>query len=323
MGLVTGSFALYDVDIAGTLGAVENYPGKKRIWIVPVKPGNGLDTLVRFLAPHLARAFGDLRGTAGQGIIIDNVPGADGSKAYARIFNAAPNGDTFGDFKLGFIPESIRSRPDFDPRRFTFLLRTGASIQVIATRKEGFKNWDRMLQTAREKDIPWAAGEFGRITHIESIIATQTMGIKAKLLNFPSTADTINALLKGDAQAGLFYLDGIAALLKAGEFRLLTVFAEKTAFPGVPSVSELGHPDLAESIREQRYLVGPPDIPSHIARVISTAFQKVLAKPEVVARAERLGLPILPLYGEAAAQAARQVITVYDKMAPTILKYLH
>ncbi len=312
----------HDLDIAETLWAKDYYPERKIIWIVPVKPGNGLDTLVRFLSPHLVGAFKELRPTAGGGVIIDNVPGAEGRKAYANIFNASPDGYTFGDFNLGFITESINYKPYFDPRKFTFLLRTGASIRVIATRKEGFKNWEEMMQAARKKDLKWAAGNFGRATHIDSIIATKTMGIPAKLINFPGTAENINALIKGDVQVGLFYLDAIAALLKAGEFRLLMIFAEKSGYTGVPSVQELGYPDLAESIRYQRYLVGPPGIPPDIAGVIIAAFKKVLAKKEVIAWGDRMAFPILPLYGEAAAKVARQVINFYAQVTPALLKYL-
>jgi tripartite-type tricarboxylate transporter receptor subunit TctC len=321
-GIVASGLTLPGFDIAVTLWAKDYYPGKKIIWIVPVKPSNGLDTLVRFLSPHLVNAFKKLRPTSGGGIIIDNVPGAEGRKAYTNIFNASPDGYTFGDFNLGFITESITSQPPFDPRQFTFLLRTGASIRVIATRKEGFKNWQEMMHAARKQDVMWAAGNLGRATHIDSIIATKTMGIPAKLINFPGTAENINALIKGDAQVGLFYLDDIAALLKAGEFRLLMIFAEKSGYAGVPSVYELGYPDLAESIRYQRYLVGPPGIPPDIAEVISAAFQQVLAKKEIIAWGDRMHFPILPLYGEAAAKVARQVIDFYARMTPTLLKYL-
>jgi hypothetical protein len=109
------------------------------------------------------------------------------------------------------------------------------------------------------------------------------MGIPAKLINFPGTAENINALIKGDAQVGLFYLDDIAALLKAGEFRLLMIFAEKSGYAGVPSVYELGYPDLAESIRYQRYLVGPPAFPPKLpklsARPSSKCWQKRKSSP--------------------------------------------
>lgn len=314
--------AWYNGGIDKTLWARDNDAREHFIWIVPAKPSNGPDTLVRFLAPHLMGAFQELRQTALPGLIIDNVPGGDGSKAYAKIFHAAPDGYTFGEFKLVSIPESITSKPSFDPRQFTYLLRTGTSIRVLATRKEGFKNWAEMMLAARKKDIKWAAGDFGKAAHIDSIIAVETMGIPAKLMNFIGIADNINALIKGDAQVGLYSRDAIAALLKAGEFRLLVLFSEKSGLPGVPSVCELGYPDLAETISEQRYLVGPPGMPPGIVHVISTSFQKVLAKPEVIAWAERMGFPILPLYGEAATKIARQVIDAYDKMTPAFLKYL-
>lgn len=321
-GLITSGLTLPVFDGADTLWAKESYREKKIVWVVPVKPSNSLDTFVRFLSPHLVAAFKEHQPTAAAGIIIDNVPGAGGRKAYTQIFNASPDGYTLGDFNLGFIVENIASRPSFDPRKFTFLLRTSASIRVIATRKEGFKNWAEMMQAARKKNLKWAAGDFGQNTHIDSIIATETMGITAELINFPGLAQNIDALIHGKAQVGLFYLDDITALLKAGEFRLLMIFADKSAYHPCPTVYELGYPDLAEAIRYQRYLVGPPGIPPDIADVIITAFKKVLGNKDVIDWAERMHFPLLPLYGDGAANVARQVINVYDRMTPTLLKHL-
>ena len=306
----------------GTLWARDSFGERKVVWIVPVKPGKSPDTFVRILSPHLSAALKELRPATGGGVIIDNLPENGGRRAYTKIFNASPDGYTFGDFNLDFLMESLTSPLSFDPRRFTYLLRTGASLRVIATRKDSFKNWEEMRQAARKKDIKWASGEFGQTTHRESIMASKTMEIPARLINFPDRAENINGLLKGDAQVGLFYLNDIKALLKAGEFRLLMIFTEISPYAGVPSVSELGYPSLTESIRYQRYLVGPPGIPSDVAASISAAFEKVLAKKEVIDWADRMSLPLLPLYGDEAAKVARQVIDFYSQMTPTVLKYL-
>ncbi len=322
-GLAAGTLAAKGLYLPEAWGAGDDYPSRKITWIVPVKPGGGFDTLARFLSPHVVAALKGLKPKAkGGDIVLKNVPEAGGRRAYTTVFKAAPNGYTFGDFNLGFITENITAKPDFDVHKFTFLLRTGVSIRVIATRKEGFKNWEDMLKAAREKELKWAAGNFGRGAHIDSILVTETMGIPARLINFPGTAENISAIIRGDVQVGLFSLDSIASLLKAGEFRLLAIFDEKSPYPGVPSIKDLGYPDLAETIRYQRYLVGPPGIPRDVAAVLSAAFKKALVQKEVVDWAERMEFPILPLYGEESEKVAKKVMDFYIKMTPTLMKYL-
>ncbi len=322
-GLVAGGLTVKGIHLPEAAWAKEIYPERKISWIVPVKPGGGFDSLARFLSPYVGSAFKELRPAAkGGDIILKNVPEAGGRRAYTNIFNASPDGYTFGDFNLGFVTENITSKPDFDVNKYTFLLRTGVSIRVIATKKNGFKNWQEMMAAAREKELKWAAGNFGRGAHIDSILAVETMGIPAKLINFPGTAESISAIIRGDVQVGLFSLDSISSLLKAGEFRLLAIFDEKSEFPGVPGMKELGYPELAETIRYQRYIVGPPNIPRDIADLINAAFKKALGKKEVIAWADRMDFPILPLYGDEAEKVAKKVMNFYIKMTPTLMKYL-
>ena len=318
-----GTMALKDLARPEELWAKETYPARKITWIVPVKPGGGFDTMARFISLPLTGAIKELAPAAkGADIVIKNIPEAGGRRAYSSIFYAKPDGYTIGDFNLGFITENITSKPEFDVNRFSYLLRTGVSIRVIATRREGFKNWKEMMAAAKEKEIKWAAGNFGRGAHIDSILAKEALGIPAKLVNFAGTADGAGAIIRGDVQVGLFSLDSIQGLLKAGEFRLLLIFDDKSEFPGVPTTTELGYPDLAENIRYQRYIVGPPGMDREAANVIVAAFKKTLVKKDVIAWAEKMEFPILPLYGDEAEKVAKKVMSFYIKMMPTLEKYL-
>jgi tripartite-type tricarboxylate transporter receptor subunit TctC len=321
-GLAAGGLTLSGLHLSDDVWAQGKYPDKKINWIVPVKPGGSFDTIARFLAPQLSGAFKE-SGARGGGIILKNVPEAGGRRAYTNIFNAKPDGYTFGDFNLGFITENISSKPDFDIMKYTYLLRTGVSIRVIATRRDGFKNWTEMMNAAKIKELKWAAGNYGRGAHIDSILAKEAMGIPARLINFPGTADNISAIIRGDVQVGLFSLDSIYSLLKAGEFKLLMIFDEKSEYPGVPSVKELGYPDLSENIRYQRYIVGPPGMPRHIVDAINSVFKKVLTTRETIDWAEKMEFPLLPLYGKESEEVAKKVMNFYVKMTPTLSKYIN
>jgi len=323
VGLALVSLMMGSLYPLGGIWAQETYPGEKITWIVPVKPGGGFDLMARFLATQLPEAFKDLRpGIKGGDIVIKNIAEAGGRRAYSNIFHAKPDGYTFGDFNPGFVTENLTSKPEFDFNKFTFLLRTGVSLRVIATKKDGFRNWYEMMKAGKEKEIKWAAGNFGRGAHIDSILAKESMSIPARLINFPGTTEGVNAILRGDVQVGLFPLDSIQGLLKAKELRLLLVFSDKSEYPGVPSIKDLGYPELADRICYHRFIVGPPGLPKDVVNTIVAAFKKLLNKKEVVAWADKVEFPLLPLYGAEAEKVAQEVMNYYMQMTPTLLKYL-
>src|SRR5260370_11591294 len=67
----------------------EVYPSRVIPMVVPLPPGGATDTLTRTLADHM-------RGSLGQPIIVENVPGAGGTLGIARLTRAAPDGYTLG-----------------------------------------------------------------------------------------------------------------------------------------------------------------------------------------------------------------------------------
>src|SRR5262245_31268018 len=63
------------------------YPSRVITIVVPLPPGGATDTLARVLAEHM-------RGTLGQTIIVENVPGAGGTLGVGRVTRAAADGYT-------------------------------------------------------------------------------------------------------------------------------------------------------------------------------------------------------------------------------------
>ena len=111
-------------------------------------------------------------------------------------------------------------------------------------------------------------------------------------------------------------------LTRAGKIIPLLIFADKRApkYPNVPTPGELGYdmPILASYTG----IVGPPGMDREAANVIVAAFKKTLVKKDVIAWAEKMEFPILPLYGDEAEKVAKKVMSFYIKMMPTLEKYL-
>ncbi|MCG6534107.1 MAG: tripartite tricarboxylate transporter substrate binding protein [Syntrophales bacterium LBB04] len=303
--------------------AKDIFPSQKIQWIVYSKPGGGFDLIARTIAPYLGKYLKEASKAAqGGDTIIRNITEAGGQRAYSTIYNAKPDGYTLGDLNTGSYCETMFTKSDIDYRKFTFIVRNGVSSRIVVTNKNGFKSWEEMMKAGKEKEVKWACGNFGAGAHISAILAKEFMKVPARLINFPGTAENANAILRGDVQMGLATDESAKALIDAGELRVLTVFADKSSYPGVPSLAQLGFPDLAEAALLHRMIIGPPNIPREITNSLTSAFKKLLSDAKFLAQAKKIGFDPDPLYGADAERMVKKIFKYYDDNAPILKKYL-
>ena len=101
----------------GTLFAAESpYPSKPIHMIVPLAAGSAVDNAMRILTERMAQNLG-------QGVVIENQPGAAGLIGAERVAKAAPDGYTIGGFNdsiMTMLPNLYATMPwdilrDFEP----------------------------------------------------------------------------------------------------------------------------------------------------------------------------------------------------------------
>src|SRR6516162_3825517 len=73
---------------AASPGVAQDWPNRTITLVVPFAPGGGVDISARLQA----QAIGDI---LGQNVIVENIGGAGGMTAGARVAHAAPDGYTF------------------------------------------------------------------------------------------------------------------------------------------------------------------------------------------------------------------------------------
>lgn len=298
------------------------FPAEKIRWIVYTKPGGGFDLIARSIAPHLGKCLKEIKGAKGGEIKIENITQAGGQKAYNTIYNAKPDGYTFGDYNTGSYCESIFTKSDVDYRKFSYVLRTGVSVRVVVTNKNGFKSWDEMMKAGKEKEVKWAVGNYGGGGHPTAILVKEILKVPARLINFPGTAENANAILRGDVHMGIATEESAKALIEAGELRVLAVFSDKSSYPGVPSLTQLGYPELAEATLLHRMIIAPPNVPREIRDALNSAFKKVFSNKEFLAQAKLIDFDPDPLYGTQAELLVKKIFKYYDDHASILKKYL-
>lgn len=304
--------------------AREGFPSDRIEWICYVKAGGGWDVVDRVIAPFLSKHLKEIAtGAKGGDVTVKNVPQAGGRRAYSTIFHAKPDGYTIGDFNTAFATDAIiGDKPDFDYTDFTFLVRSGASDRIILTTKNGFKSWDEMMKAGRQKEIKWAASNFGQGHHVSSILVKETAKVPARLVNFPGAAENLNALLRGDVQVALVSEESAKAMIQAGELRVLTVLSGTSSYPGVPSISQLGYPELAEPLKLHRFIIGPPKMPREVTDPLLDAFRRAFADKEFLTLAKRVDFDPAPVYGAEAERIAKSLFKYYEDKTPVLKKYL-
>jgi tripartite-type tricarboxylate transporter receptor subunit TctC len=322
LGMVGGFCLLSDVHPV-LASAKSIYPDKKLQWIVYTKPGGGFDLIARNIAPFLGRYLKESsKGAKGGEIVIKNVTAAGGLQAFNNIYNAKPDGYTFGDFNTGYYCESMFTKSDIDYRKYTYLLRTGISSRIVITNTNGFKSWAEVMEAGKEREVKWAVGNYGAGSHVSAILVKEVLKVPARMINFPGTAENANAVLRGDVQMGLATEESAKPLIQAGELRALAVFAHTSPYPGVPSLAQLGHPKLADATLLHRMIIAPPHLPRHIAHIMSSAFNKTLNDPAFRGQAKLMDFDPAPLFDEKAEQLIKEIFKYYDDNASILKKYL-
>jgi tripartite-type tricarboxylate transporter receptor subunit TctC len=300
------------------------YPDDKIKWIIPYKPGGGYDLIARALSPYLTRSFREISpGARGGDLIIRNEPGASGQRAYSITYSAAPDGYTICSIEIAIAIEALFAKMDFDIDRFTYLICPMSTTRLLITGKNGFANWDEMVKSAKAKELKWGVGAFGRSTHADSIVIKETLGIPARFIALGGTAENVNSLMRGDIQVSLVSEDSVQALVNAKEVRPLVHFAEKSDYPGVPSIKDLGHPALVEKLGGYRFLIGPPGLPKNIQTILVNAFRKSFNDKEFQAWTKKSNFSLNPIYGDEADKLARRMIKYYSEdLKPLLKKYI-
>ncbi len=302
--------------------AEDVYPSRKIIWVIHTEAGGGYDVMARGIVPYLTDYLSKRQKTK-TGIVIKNIPGAAGRKAYSSVYLSKSDGYTIGTFDPAFFSDTIFEKMEYDFTRLTFLCKVMSTSRVLVANKHGLKSWKEMIDLSKERPLKWAVAAFGRANHLGSIIIKETVGIQAKLIAHKSANDQINSLLRGDIDIAMVSEDGVSALVEAGELNILATFTNERTYPAVPCTKEIGFPYLAAQIASHRCIIGPPDMDPRIKNILVSAIKKSLEDKEFKTWAKKLKIPLSPLYGQDAERFILGVANNYLDRKETLKKYLN
>ena len=265
------------------------WPAKPIHLIVPFPAGGQLDVVARLVADRMAPVLG-------QPIIVEAKPGADGNIATELVANAAPDGYTWlaasppTTIQPSVRPKTLAYEPirDFDPVAFIgtspFLFVVPASLPVHSLGE--FVAYAK----ARPGKFSYAGSARGTVVHLATEMLKHDTGVAMEMIGYKGQPSAIPDLLTARVQFMTLGLILAEPHLKSGELRALAVLdeARHPHLPDVPSVVELGHPDLVMSTWFG--LAMPHGTPRAVVQRVNAEVMKVLQAPDVIAKLHAMGI---------------------------------
>lgn len=276
--------------------AKDDYPNKTITWLIPYGPAGGFDLHSRAMIVGMKKALG-------VNIIIRNRPGAGGKIAWNLTWGAKPDGYTISTVNIpGAIVGELfdQPKPQFRLKEFSWIGQISAAPYIWAVgAKTPFKSVDDLRKA---KEILMTGTGVSTTGWVTDLLTATLMGFKHRfILGYPGAPASNMAIVRGEGHGRGLGLDspGQMAFIHDGSMRPMWVYLDKRDpdFPDVPTVGELGYPQLTV-LAAHRVVTAPPGMPKDRLAKLQQAFDAATKDPEVLERFKKMKARIEPVVGE-------------------------
>ena len=226
------------------LASAQSYPSRPITVIVPTGAGGPQDVIARIITDHM-------RSTLGQPLIIENVPGANGSLGIGRLARAKPDGYTLGfsvssathvfNAAMYALPYDVVN--DFAP--IAMVTRDTGQV-IVAKNTMPADNLSQLLAWLRANPGKASLGHtgIGSPAHVSSILFQKQFGITLQDVAYRNAGQAMQDLIGGHIDM-MFTSPSIAlSPIHSGNIRAYAVLAKERlqAAPDIPTGDEAGLP---------------------------------------------------------------------------------
>ena len=221
--------------------SAQTYPTKPIRLVVGFAPGGAADIISRAMSEPLTRALG-------QGIIVDNKPGAGSSLAAEFVARAAPDGYTIMiASQSGMIVNPLVNKSvAYDAQRdFAAITQVTSSPLVVAVNPSLPVSSIRELIAEAKKapgKLNFSTSGNGSLPHLATALFDALAGIEMVHVPYKSGGLSVQSVLAGDTQVTFATSPSVLPLVQAGRLRGLAVTtrARSSLIAGLPGMEEAG-----------------------------------------------------------------------------------
>jgi tripartite-type tricarboxylate transporter receptor subunit TctC len=286
------------------------FKGKTITYVVATSPGGGYDTYGRLVAEYMQRYL------PGSTVMVRNMPGAGHLIGTNAIFAAKPDGLTIGTFNTGLIYNQLvrHSGARFDLEKMSWIGKAANDARVVAIAQQSPIKTYRDL-TGQKQPVTFAAAGIGSAAYVETVMLTSALKLPIKILTGYNGNDDMLAMRRGEVTGTISARSTWEPFVRNGYARYIAqIGGDQKDVPQLATlVTDPGAKALIGLIQTQgdisRLTAGPPDIPADRLAALRTAFRKAMEDKELLAKTEKLGLPIEPAYGDVVLQMIKEALS--------------
>jgi len=295
------------------------FPTKPITFIVPTRPGGGMDTYVRLVVPLLKKYLGT------SNIMIKNMPGAEHSVGITAALKSNPDGHTFVEMLIpGANLNQVLGLAKYDLYEAQWLgalTRVPNICMISAKRTE--RTLKELQEVSKREELKSATAGLGTPAGAGAVIAAEVLGIKTNFIPHQGSAQGVLATLRGDSD---YIVQGYATLKSATENKELIplwVYSDTRYghLPDVPTIVELGYPELVAPFDMYYAVAAPNKVPPEILSILRDAFKKAVEDPEYVKAMQKAGSYAIYTTPEGMSTALKKANDIYTKYKDVLLKY--
>ena len=265
----------------------DTYPTKVISLVVPFAAGGPTDTVARVIAQAMSA---DLK----QQVIVENVAGAGGTVAAARVARAAPDGYTLFIHHIGHstAPALYRKLPfntidDFEP----IGLVTDVPMTLIARKDFPAKDPKELIAyvKANKDKVTLANAGLGAASHLCGMLFMSAIQTDLTTVPYKGTGPAMNDLLGGQVDIMCDQTTNTTGQIKGGKVKAygVTSMARVASLPDVPTMHEAGMPNFEVVVWHGVY--APKGTPKPIIERINKSLKLALKDANVRQRFAELG----------------------------------
>ncbi len=288
------------------------FPTKPITFIVPVRPGGGIDTYTRLVAPYLEKYLPNQ-----PKIIVKNMPGADKAAGTNACLRAEPDGHTIVTLLIpGQNLDTMLGLAKYDLNTAAWIgamTRLPNVFTISAGRPE--RSLKDLQQASKESPLKSAISGLNSPAGAGSIIASEILGLKTTFIPHEGSAPAVLSTIRGTSD---YMVSGYSVLKSGIENRQLIplwVYSGKRFkyLPDIPTIVELGYPQLVP-IFDMYYAVGTAGkVPEAVLTIWREALKKAVEDPGFDKAMEKAGSDAVYTSGEDMIQVFKKSNELYAK----------
>jgi tripartite-type tricarboxylate transporter receptor subunit TctC len=302
------------ISIAGGAASAQSpFPSRPVHIFVPYAPGGAVDILARTLGDAVSRQWG-------QGVVVENRPGAGGVIASQALVTSPPDGYTLILVASGHATNAfLYPKLPYDTfKDFTPISLVGSSPNILLVSADSpFKTVGDVIAQARAKPGQLSYGHAGNGTspYLSAELFKYMAKIEITSVPYKGGAPVLADLIGGHIPLAFNNIPESLGQIQAGAVRPLgvTTAARSPVLPDIPTIAEAGLPGYDTGVWWG--FLGPAGLPAAVEAKLAKDCAAAAQAPE--ARAKLLQLGAVPI-GSSSEVFAKLIRDDYDKWGPII-----